>query len=146
MMKIIKAIAGDRALWIATANKLEAVPPELKRRFTKGIYFFDLPNKQEREDIWEMYLKKFELGEDRPDLPNDEGWTGANIYACCANAWEENCSLQDAAASIVPPTRSDPEGLKRLREMARGKFLSVNSPGVYDDRWKAEEPKREIEV
>lgn len=130
-MKIIKAIGGDRVLWVATANKLDAIPPELKRRFTKGIYFFDLLTKSERPPIWNIYRKQFEIDAGQT-TPNDEGWTGANIFACCSTAWEEQCTLAEAAQSIIPPTRSDPEGLRRLREMAKGKFLSVNGPGAYE--------------
>lgn len=129
IFKVAKAMGRDSILFIATCNRLDAIPPELKRRFTKGIYFFDLPTKEERSDIWKMYLKKFGLADQK--LPHDEGWTGANIFACCDAAWQEQCSLVEASESIIPVTRSDPEGLAKLRKMADGKFLSVNEPGPY---------------
>ena len=61
-MKVIDAVSQGRALYIATCNKIASIPPELKRRFTLGTFFFDLPTLAERAAIWKHYVKKFNLG------------------------------------------------------------------------------------
>jgi hypothetical protein len=129
VMKILKAVGGDGVFWVATCNKIKAIPPELKRRFTKGIYYFDLASEEEKKMLWSMYLKKYNLEEQK--MPCDDGWTGANIAACCRNSCEEGVSILEAAESIVPITKSDPEGLTELRTMANGRFLSTTHPGAY---------------
>ena len=57
---------------------------ELRRRFTLGTFFFDLPDAEERESIWKIYREKWALSGDQPE---DEGWTGAEIKECCRKAW-----------------------------------------------------------
>src|SRR5207249_6628833 len=45
---------------VATANDVTQLPPELLRegRFDE-LFFIDLPNQQEREDIWRIQIAKF---------------------------------------------------------------------------------------
>jgi len=56
-LKVIEAISRNRVLFIATCNSIGALPPELRRRFTLGTFFFDLPSTEEREVIWDIYLR-----------------------------------------------------------------------------------------
>ena len=42
---------------IATANSIEQLPPELIQRFSE-VFFIGLPQKKEREDIFNIHLKK----------------------------------------------------------------------------------------
>lgn len=130
MMAAIKAAGDGRVLWVATANKLTTIPPALRRRFRKGIYFFDLPTRVEKDSIWPIYRSKYAIPADEQQ-PSDAGWTGANIRDCCANSYEERCSLMEAAESIVPVTLSSPEDVLALRQLASGRFLSTNHPGAY---------------
>jgi hypothetical protein len=143
-MKVAKAMAGDGVFWVATCNKIESLPPELKRRFSKGIYYFDIPDDEEKSLLWKMYIKKYNLPEQK--IPSDEGWTAANVASCCRSAWEEQCSLLEAGESIIPITKSDPEGLAKLRTMANGRFLSVNRPGAYSMAKTEKKSNRKIEV
>ena len=76
-LQVVDAISQGRSLWIATCNSITTLPPELRRRFTLGTFFFDLPSVAERQAIWEIYLKKWNLD---GELPDDEGWTGAEIH------------------------------------------------------------------
>jgi len=108
--------------------KQDGVPPELRRRFTLGTFFFDLPSDEERETIWGIYLKKYNVS---GELPNDEGWTGAEIKECCRKAHRLGITLMQAARYIVPVSRSAAEQIKALRQMASGKFISASTPGVY---------------
>lgn len=134
-LKVITAVSNGRALWIATCNSIADLPPELRRRFTLGTFFFDLPDAAEREAIWLIYQAKYlrlnGSGWEPGDLPNDSGWTGAEIRQCCDIAWRLGCSLKDAANFIVPVARSAADAIARLREQASGRFLSASVPGVY---------------
>src|SRR5258706_12152168 len=129
-MKVIRAVAGDGAFFIATCNRLEALPPELRRRFRLGIWYFDLPSAEERRSIWEVCLSRYGIPPDAP-RPEDAAWTGAEIRNACDLAWRLGISPREAGQYIVPVSVADPEGLERLRRMADGRFLSANEPGVY---------------
>lgn len=128
-LKVVTAVSGDKPLFIATCNSMAVLPPELRRRFTLGIYFFDLPDASERSAIWQIYQTKYTLP-DQP-LPADEGWTGAEIKACCELAWRLQCSLVEAASFIVPVSKSAAEQINGLRQQAAGRFVSASKPGLF---------------
>lgn len=127
-LKIIDAVSQGRMLFIATCNSIASLPPELRRRFTLGTFFFDLPTPEERETIWRIYLKKYEVS---GDLPDDDGWTGAEIKECARKAHRLGMTLAEASRYIVPVSRSAAEQIKALRQMASGKFISASMPGLY---------------
>lgn len=149
-MKIVHAVGGDEgAFFIATSNDINAVKPELKRRFKKGIWFFDLPAADERKTVWDIYLNKFE------DVPSykrtkaggvtgvdDSNWTPAEIETCVTTAWEEGVTLQVAAADIVPVAVSGKEQLETLRREAHDRYNSVSYTGVYNRNRELAEPKQ----
>ena len=141
-LKVVESVSQGSALFLATCNSFGSLPPELKRRFTLGTFFFDLPTEEERELIWQLYCSKYKVGGERPD---DEGWTGAEIRNCCDLAWRLGCNISTAARQIVPIARSAPEKIKSLREFASGRFISAATPGVYE--FKTAGPSgRKIEV
>lgn len=126
--KTILAIC--KPLIVATSNKLETLPPELRRRFKLGTYFFDLPTKEERLAVWALYIKKYKLPVNAY-LPMDDGWTPDEIATCCYNAWRYGISLHDAAKAIIPSVRSSADTIERLRIEANGRFLSASYEGAY---------------
>lgn len=71
---------------IATANNIENLPPELLRkgRFDE-IFFVDLPEENEREQILKIHLKKREIDISKIDIKQVvkkcEGFSGAEIEA-----------------------------------------------------------------
>ena len=150
-LKVVTAVSNGKSLWIATCNAITQLPPELRRRFTLGTYFFDLPTAEERAMIWNVWLERFGFTNDRgfltrkaegkttglvsrdesPVIPNSDNWTGAEIKQCCEIAWRLGCSLLEAAEFVVPVSRSAPDKLAALREQANGRFLSASYPGVY---------------
>jgi len=127
-LQVVDAISQGRSLWIATCNSITTLPPELRRRFTLGTFFFDLPSGEERESIWKIYSERWKASGDRPD---DEGWTGAEIKECCRKAWRLNLSIEESAAFIVPVSRSASDQIDTLRRQASGRFLSASLAGVY---------------
>jgi len=129
-MKTVSAIGGKDVMLVGTCNNLQSLPPELRRRFNSlGMWFFDLPSREEKDTIWQIQGHAFGLM--RQPLPADEGWSGANIRDCCRCAYLYRQSLMDAAVSIVSATSQDPEGIERLRRLASGRFLSASYPGPY---------------
>jgi hypothetical protein len=127
-LQVIDAISQGRSLWIATCNSITSLPPELRRRFTLGTFFFDLPTAAEREAIWRIYRERWAL---TGQQPNDDGWTGAEIKECCRKAWRLNLSLVESATYIVPVSRSAADQIEGLRRQASGRFLNASYPGVY---------------
>lgn len=136
-LKVVDAVSQGRTLFIATCNSFGNLPPELKRRFTLGTFFFDLPNQEERTAIWKIYLARYDLME---PTPNDAGWTGAEIRQCCDIASRMKCSLTEAASFIVPVSRSAADQIETLRKQASGKFCSASIPGVYQHNPQATAP------
>lgn len=140
-LKVIKAIAGyGGAFFVATCNDLTVLPPELRRRYRYGIWFFDLPDKEERNSIWNVCLQKFGLSKNAERTFNDTGWTGAEIRNVCELAYRLNQPLDEASYNIVPVAISDANRLERLREAASNKFLSASYKGVYAGKSVAASP------
>jgi hypothetical protein len=137
-LKIIKAVSGGRAFFIMTCNKDVSLPPELKRRFTSGTYFFDLPSTEEQSKIWPIYINKYFNGAATPQLFNSEGWTGAEIRNVCRKSYRENLTLEDASKYIVPVAISAKEEIETLRKRASGTYLSANKEGIYTMNTKVE--------
>jgi hypothetical protein len=132
-LKVVEAVTEDNPLVIATCNSLSSLPPELRRRFTKGIFFFDLPGAEGKPLIWDLYLSKYNV---KGDLPDDNEWSGADIENCCCNAFETKISLTRAAEYIVPAGISSRDQIRELRLQASGKYIDAAKPGIYtfDDK------------
>lgn len=128
-LSVVTAISGGRPFFVATCNAISILPPELRRRFTVGTMFFDLPTKEEREPIWDIYLRKYGL--DVQALPNADGWTGAEVRQCCDMADRLGLSLVEAARFVVPVSVSAREKIQTLRQEASGRYLSASDEGVY---------------
>ena len=136
-LRVVTHVSNGRSLWIATCNAITALPPELRRRFTLGTFFFDLPDAAERGAIWKLHLGAYDLLDQiemidgGPQGVDDEGWTGAEIRQCCDIAWRLGVPLDEAAAFVVPVSRSAADQVDALRASAEGRFLSASHPGVY---------------
>lgn len=128
-LDVVDAVSDKKVLVMATCNSFDKMPPELKRRFTLGTMFFDLPTKKERSGIWKIYEKKYSITPQ--DYPEDVGWTGAEIKTCCKLADSLECSLIDASKMIVPVAISAADAIEKLRRDAAGRFISASYPGVY---------------
>ena len=116
---------------VATANDISKLPPEFSRaeRFD-GVFFLDLPDGQQRQSIWQIYISNYRLDATQ-SLPKDEGWTGAEIKACCRLAALLDVPLVAAAQNIVPVSRTSAESVEKLRTWASGRCLSADKTGIY---------------
>lgn len=127
-LKVIKAMAGGRIFFIATCNSITTLPPELRRRFTFGTFFFDLPTPEERERIWKLWTGKYGLGFEPVE---DVNWTGAEIKQCCEVAYRLRCTLPEAGLYVVPVAVSAGDQIEKLRQSASGRFTSASTSGLY---------------
>jgi len=139
-LKVIDSISGGKTLWLATSNNISNLPPELKRRFRFGTWFFDLPTKVERASIWALYTAKYNLPAASEEMLDKE-WTGAEIESCCEICDKTGLSLEEAADYIVPVSIQGADQIDRLRTAADGKFLSASVAGPYR---KATQPTPEV--
>jgi hypothetical protein len=130
-MKVIKAVAGKNAYWVATCNRMDSLPPELRRRFGDGTWFCDLPSENEREAIWKINRKRYKVNEDDKQ-PNDSMFTGADIRNVCAISYRLKVSLKKASTYITPVAKSDPQSIERLRRLAHRSFLCASKEGLYE--------------
>jgi ATPase family associated with various cellular activities (AAA) len=124
------AVSQGKGLVLATCNKLASLPPELRRRFTLGTFFVDLPQEDERKAIWKIWLAKYGF-EANSKLPVDTDWTGAEVRACCDIAFRTSISLVEAARFVVPVAVSAADQIDALRRQADGRFISASKPGLY---------------
>ena len=118
---------------ICTCNDISKLPPEFSRaeRFD-GCFFLDLPSSEQRQKIWEIYLKLFDLDADQAK-PNDQQWTGAEIRACCRLAALLDLPLTAAAQNVVPVAVTAAESVERLRSWASGRCLDAECSGIYQN-------------
>jgi hypothetical protein len=129
-LKVAEAIGADEVLMIATSNNIEVIPPELRRRFTLGTFFFDLMSAEERTAAWEYYRSKNNINS-KDKRPDDASWTAGEIRNCCENADNLSISLVEAAKFIVPTAKSGADLIKRLRTAASGKYIDASREGTY---------------
>lgn len=144
---------------IATANKIDALPPEFLRkgRFDE-IFFVDLPTQAEREAIWEVHLSRRLASPSKsggkldPRVPAtladlaraSEGFSGAEIAQAvisgCFDAYAERRPVERddlirAIEQTVPLSVTQAEQITRIREWASSRAVSATSEqarGEYD--------------
>jgi SpoVK/Ycf46/Vps4 family AAA+-type ATPase len=120
---------------VATANDISSLPPELLRKGRLDeIFFVDLPNNQERREIFAIHLAL--KGRDYTSFAIDdfadaaEGFSGGEIAevinSALYDAFYESQALNNdhilqAIRSTVPLSRTMEEHLTRLRAWAEGR-------------------------
>jgi SpoVK/Ycf46/Vps4 family AAA+-type ATPase len=125
-----------QAYVIATANKVNNIPPEyLRSERWDGLFYIDLPNRQEKDAIWKIWTAKYKVGPaphyaGTPRPVDDTDWTGAEIKACCRIAAMMDSGLNEAAAYVVPVAKSMAEAINTMREWAKGRCLPASSPAA----------------
>ncbi len=124
---------------VATANNLDALPPEFLRkgRFDE-IFFVDLPDAAEREAILRIHLGLRKQDPGRIDIGRvvqaSDGFSGAEIEqavigglyrALHARRALDTGLLVEELAATVPLSVSRKEDIERLRAIARERFVPV---------------------
>jgi len=127
---------------LATANDIQALPPELIRRFNE-IFFVDLPRPEEREEIFRIHLKKRKRDINALDLDVEELvhlthlYTGAEIEKAVkegiARAFQNKkkdvsqVELVGAIKDTKPIAKIMSEKINAIREWARDKARYASS-------------------
>lgn len=130
---------------ICTANDVSKLPPEFTRaeRFD-GVFFLDLPNREQKNGIWQLYLQGYRL-DPQQRRPNDDQWTGAEIKSCCRLAALLDVPLVQAAQNVVPVAVTAAESVDRLRNWASGRCLSADRLGIYQrNERQSDGPRRKV--
>ena len=127
VIETIDSSTEGSALVLATCNDFDerTFPAELIDRF-QDRFFFELPNQDEKDKIWPVYLKSFGLKD--KDLPDDTEWSGRNIFSCCMQSWMTGKSIQEVSKCILPVVVTDPVRINAIRSGAHQKFRSASVP------------------
>lgn len=130
----------SRVFLVATANQIDALPPELLRkgRFDE-IFFVDLPSPAARERLFELHLRRRGLQPAAFDLPGlvaaSEGFSGAEIeqaivaslYAAhAAKAPLSDFTLRAELKQARPLSVLMAEQVRGLREWANGRTVPAD--------------------
>ena len=119
------------AFFLLTANEIASLPDAFTRpgRFD-GVYFVDLPSAEQREAIWSICLRKYEIDASQTRPPCD-GWTGAEIDQCCKNARMYGLPLVEAAKFVVPICVRQADKIEARRQWANNACLDAEKPGYF---------------
>jgi hypothetical protein len=117
---------------VGTCNDAEAITKVSGGALTRedrfdGLVFIDLPNQKEKDAIWRIWRNHYKI-DPAAIQPDDTGWTGTEIKACCRKALMYDVPLQKAASYV---THIDPEQIESLRTWADGRCLSASTDGLY---------------
>ena len=121
---------------VATCNKYEKLPPEYTRMGRwDAIFFVDNPDKAERRDIMKIYMRQF-LGEEFtdsvpwPQVPDLDGYSGAEIRQVMIEAAYNGGDLKAAAQFVIPQSKSQKAQMDTLREWAKYRTIPASAPEV----------------
>lgn len=130
-LKVIDAISGGNALWMATVNSVQRLPPEVQARFNLGTYFHSLPGAEDRKIIWDIQKRLHGLNDDSNSKIDDNGWVGRDIRNCCFKSQKFGLNLLEAAKRITPMYQTCRKEIEEREAFADGKFLDASNPGIY---------------
>ncbi|MCA1825986.1 MAG: AAA family ATPase [Myxococcales bacterium] len=126
---------------VATANRIEALPPELLRkgRFDE-IFFIDLPSAAERREIFRIHIQKRQRDPARFDLDTlsttAEGYSGSEIeqaiiagmYLAFAEGAElTQAHVMQALQETYPLSATMGEEIARLRDWSKNRTRPASS-------------------
>lgn len=131
----------SRGLFVAaTANRIDLLPAEMirKGRFDE-VFFIDLPNEDERIEIFRIHLQKRGIDPDALEVSRlrriTQGWTGAEIEQCVISALTnvrlENQpmsfeALHKAATLVIPLSKTMREQVEHIRSWAYDRALRAS--------------------
>jgi SpoVK/Ycf46/Vps4 family AAA+-type ATPase len=127
---------------VATANDVTALPPEFLRKGRwDDLFFVDLPNQEEREQIWRIQIQRHGRDWSHYDTvalaKASEGYTGAEIeqayidalYAAFAENREPGMiEIGKALAEAVPLSKLMADSITGLRKWAIGRCRMATAP------------------
>lgn len=143
---------------IATCNDPKALNPALMRagRFDE-VFYVDLPNENEREEIFQIHVQKVKRKPEEYNLKQfaemTDGYSGAEIEACVQdalnNAFFEDSELTDdhitkSIKATIPLSKKGKPELDELREW--GKVNAVSANFDEEEPMKKKKASRKIDL
>ncbi len=145
---------------VATANDVSRLPPELLRRGRfDELFFVDLPLREERKDIIELYIRRNKLNSPSQETMNilidiSEGFTGADLesavreVAIHAVLNGDNCVDDEVYklnfSNVIPLSKTSPEQIESIRLWGRDRAVSASGNMNKLKLNGADQPKRTI--
>ncbi|MEV4352040.1 AAA family ATPase [Actinoplanes sp. NPDC049596] len=135
-----------RVFVVATSNDVRSLPPELLRkgRFDE-LFFVDLPDPEDRQEIIGMYYRRYLSQPPAPELVDklvglSEGFAGADIEAALHEVGEhvylngaESLRAEfvmDTFTNTMPLSRTNPEQIEEIRGWGRDRAVPAGRPAV----------------
>jgi len=142
----------SRVFVVATSNDVRSLPPELLRkgRFDE-LFFVDLPDPDDREEIIKLYYQRYVRREAPTELVEklvamSDGFAGSDIESALHEVGAEVLLnggadrlhpdfVVESFANTFPLSRTNPEQIEEIRAWGReravpaGRPLGANSPG-----------------
>ena len=161
MCQLLAFLAKDdtNVITIMTSNDVNSLPPELTRTGRLDAqWFFDLPDKEERKEIIDIYLKFFGLNMGREDkeflAAESENFTGAEIRGAIKEMLVASFCRQQKSGdelskeltredileglnSVITVYKSSKEKIEAFRTFAKDRYL--NASGKLPDKKKEPE-------
>ncbi|MDC7220333.1 MAG: AAA family ATPase [Spirochaetales bacterium] len=141
---------------VATSNNISQLPPELLRkgRFDE-IFFIDLPNREERKEIFRIHLKKRNRDPENYDLEElarlCRGYSGSEIeevvISALYDAFDKGLDinqpiLNEAVGTMIPLSQTMSEEIKNIRNWADLRARKASEVSFTDE----EESARKLEM
>lgn len=127
-------------LRVATCNSVQNLKPEFMQRFER-IFFVDLPNAHEREEIFAIHLRKVRRDPKNYDLAtlalHTDGFVGREIRTiimeALANAFDEEREMTTddmiaEAKQTTPMSVQKKDEIERMRIWAKANALLASAP------------------
>jgi SpoVK/Ycf46/Vps4 family AAA+-type ATPase len=140
---------------VATANDVSQLPPELLRkgRFDE-IFFIDLPNEEERSEIFNIHIKKRKRNVNNFDINKlvklSDNFTGAEIEASIVAAMYESFDdgkrevttedILTALTEMVPLATTMKEQIDALKKWASERARNASKTSVNNDNIISQKP------
>ena len=130
---------------ILTSNDVSMLPPELTRAGRLDAqWFFDLPTREERKDIFNIYYKKFDYTPDKEvlnySIEISDGYTGSEIRESVNNIMrkvfirakkDKNIDVTEedvkqGIEEVIPVSKSSKEKIEALKTWVKGRARFTN--------------------
>jgi hypothetical protein len=138
-----------RVFVVSTANDIGKLPPELFRRGRfDELFFVDLPNHSERQEIINLYARRYMHRDLEASMLSDlvdlsDGFAGADIDAAVAEIAKEailkgESAIDDAFwrkvfTNIVPLSKTNPEAIDSIRAWGRERAVPASGQPIAPD-------------
>jgi len=127
---------------VATCNNISQLPPEWVRaeRWDCAPWYIPLPSKEEKKEILAYYKEEYNVKGNPLDM---DGWSGAEIKACCRIAAMMEKTVPEAEQFIIPVSKTMEKQIAALEKWAEGKALRATNITMKPER---KSQKRKVQI